>query len=261
MLSLRAARAAEAFWQDNPVAGGFPRDMAAAVPWALPVSIVCLPRLRPTAVRRWFQKERGGVTLADTVPDSDRQLCGCISTFAGMGWLFVDGGDPPEELRFTIAHEAAHFIFDYVEPRERLARAVSPSSIAVFDGVRDATAGERIGAAVTGVALEMRTRLFARDGFGSSLCAATGAAEQDADALALELLAPEAHVLAGWQDAPDRALWDRPVAGLADRLERVYGLPGAIAAVYARSLLAAEDAGSLETWLGGLARRSREEGG
>jgi hypothetical protein len=259
MLSLRVARAAEAFWRDNPAAATFPRDMVAAVSWALPVSIVRLPRLRPRSVRRWLASERGGATLADTVPADDRPLCGCLSPFAGGGFIFVDSSDPPDEIRFTIAHEAAHFMLDYLEPRERLARTVAPSSIEVFDGVRRATAGERVAAAISGAELELRTQLFARDGAGSSLCAATGEAEQDADALALELLAPAAHVLAGWQEAPDRALWDRPVAGLTDRLQRVYGLPEAVAGLYARRLLAEEDAGSFETWLGSL-RNGQESG-
>ncbi len=254
MLSLRVARAADAFWHENPAAEPFPRDMAAAVGWALPLSIVRLPRLRPRAVRRWLAHEWGGVTLAETVPADNRPLCGCLSPFSGGGFVFVDSTDPADEIRFTIAHEAAHFIFDYLEPRERLATSIAPTSIEVFDGVRGATPGERVASAVTGMELELRLHLFARDGAGSSLCAGTGAAEQDADALALELLAPEAHVLAGWRESADRFLWDRPAAALADRLQRVYGLPGAVAGVYARRLLASEDGGAFETWLDGLGR-------
>ncbi len=258
MLSLRVARAAEAFWRDNPSVAAFPRDMAAAVPWALPVCIVQLPRLRAPVVRRWLVSARGGATLAETVPGDDRPLCGCLSTFAGNGYIFVNSSDPPDEIRFTIAHEAAHFMWDYAEPRERSRAVLGDGVLDLFEGMRRPHADERVAALLAEVDLEKRTRLFARDHAGGSLCAATGEAEQAADRLALELLAPAEHVLAGWQGAPDQPLWDSPAAGLAERLERVYGLLAGAAGVYARQLLAAGGARSFDTWLGGPVKRGVE---
>lgn len=106
---------AAAFWRRVGDPPSFPRDLEAAILWGLPLAIVKLPRLRPGAVDDWFRR-RG---RAHGVGGADRALRACLVAFRGRGVIFLDAADAAAEFRFSLAHEAAHFIVDYLVPRER----------------------------------------------------------------------------------------------------------------------------------------------
>jgi hypothetical protein len=79
------------------------------------------------------------------------------------------------------------------------------------------------------VPLGFHLHLMARDIDGNPASAAIVAAEEDADRLAYELLAPAEHVIAGRETGNRRAL--------KHKLQHFYGLPGIQASRYAELLL------------------------
>jgi hypothetical protein len=211
---------AERFWTASGGTPASPRDLHAAVSLALPVTVVALPELTLERVESWLAA-RG---IAHHFAVGNRRLHGCLVATGGHGYAFIDGTDPADERRFTLAHEVAHFLLDYQVPRERATRALGDDIVAVLDGKRVATAEERLGAALSDWSLTMRTHLMERTG---DLGANAAAHEERADRLAWELQAPAAEVcqsVAEGRIAIEQVLIDR------------YGLPAAEAARYAKAL-------------------------
>ncbi|HYG82139.1 MAG TPA: hypothetical protein VD861_17195 [Pyrinomonadaceae bacterium] len=163
---------------------------------------------------------------------------GCLIAYGGQGLIFVDGADPDDERRFTIAHEAGHFIVDYWLLREAAIGKFGGHIAEVYDGRRRPDVTERVHAVLAGTELGVYTKLMERGGGGD---AGVWEVEDRADRVALALLAPPDEVLS-------RA--DTSAANFAERqaeLTRVlrehFGLPAAVAASYSTSLLASVDRG------------------
>jgi len=229
------------FWERCGAVEDFPRRLDRSIALALPVWVVKLPRLRLSAVESWLA--RRGVNFQFNC--RDRALRGCLVARDGEGAMFVDGGDPEDEQRFTLAHELAHFIIDYWAPREKALEKFGPAIAEVFDGSRRPTMTERVHAALTGTAIGVYTNLMERDEARADFNPSAWMIEDRADRIALALLAPPEDVL---------ALADTTPAQFADRhsaitslLRRHFGLPEAIAATYGRSLLDA--AGRGPSWV------------
>jgi len=209
------------FWAAAGPPAGFPRDIAAAAQAGLPVRVVTLPDLTLTRLTEWLA--RCGVPSPD--PGPDRRLRAGLVGRGGWGFLFLDAADPADERRFSAAHEVAHFLRDYAAPRQAAGR-VGPAALAVLDGTRPATAGERVDAVLRGVRLTPHAHLLGRDGDGRPLTPTEREAEAAADRLAFELLAPA-----------DRFGPGEVVDGVERRLVAEFGLPAGPAAEYARLLV------------------------
>ncbi|MER3439575.1 MAG: hypothetical protein C4346_19370, partial [Chloroflexota bacterium] len=82
---------------------------------AIPVAVVFMPALTLERVHNWL--ERRGVPYR--VDCASRRLRGCLVAAGGHGVIFIEGADPDDERRFTLAHEVAHFLLHYQHPRER----------------------------------------------------------------------------------------------------------------------------------------------
>jgi hypothetical protein len=230
-------QAAAEFWAVAPGGGAFPRDVARAVPWALPAAVCAIPELWLTGVQRYLQ----ALGIPHYFPDPDRRLRGCLVAYAGRGLMFVDAEDSEDERRYTVAHEVGHFVADYLDLRRATLRRLGPAGLEVLDGLRAPTAAERFRAALAGQRLAAHVHLMDREG-------AELEARSRADRLAVELLAPEAEAL-------DR-LAGAGATAPALALRAAFGLPPAVAATYAR-WLAPPAAGVSGGWLlDGLRRRT-----
>jgi hypothetical protein len=221
---------ADRFWADAGAAEPFPRDLRRAIARAVPLTVVSLPDLRLAGVRDWLL--RNGV--ACPCPGRDRRLRGCLVARSECGVVFLDGADPEDEQRFSLAHELAHFLRHYHRPRREAVRRLGELVSEVFDGLRPPTTAERIGALLADVRVGFHVHLLGRDGG-----AAVAVAEREADRLAFELLAPAAAVLPGGTEAV-----------LAERLGSRFGLPPAKARAYARLLAPPPDTDPLLGRLG-----------
>ena len=242
----RIARLAAAFWSDADGPPGFPRDPEPLIELALPVSVQDVPALSADGLRAWAA--RRGFPPVETGPE--RALRGCLLAHRGQAFLLLDPHDPPDERRVTVAHELGHFLLEVWWPRHAVRRAVNPEALAVLDGERPATLGERLDAALAGLHLEAYAHLMTREDDGSIGCIRVAAAEEAADRFALELLAPGAALR-----EPVQALSDRPRgerwARATELLTARYGLPPIVAGGYARSLVDVLTGGpSVREWLG-----------
>jgi hypothetical protein len=238
---------AEAFWREAVDVEPFPRDLRGPIARALPVTVVLLPRLRVAAVDEWL--DRNGAERAVAVPD--RPLRGCLVARSDQGIIFLEGGDPEDEQRFSLAHELAHFLRDYREVRVRAVAKLGPAIRDVLDGERPPTREERLLGVLAGATVGFHVHLMDRAPRGPS--AAIDRAERDADLLAFELLAPARHVLQGVEALGS----EERRAALRRRLVADYGLPPAEAWRYAAVLVPEESADSLLKRLG-LGVRSDE---
>ncbi len=226
MTTLWAMEAAARFWE---AAGGppldLPRDLRLPVMVATPLGIVDLPRLGVAAMARWLAAH--GAAGAEGV--GDRPLRAALYAGPEGGFIFLDGADPEDERRFSLAHEAAHFIVEYLEPRRRAITRVGPGIAEALDGLRPPTVDERVDAALAGLDLRPRLHLLERTAAGQPRSAAVTRAEARADELALELLAPGEMIAA--QRPPNATR-----AQLRAWLQATFGLPALVADARAREL-------------------------
>ncbi|NIA72048.1 ImmA/IrrE family metallo-endopeptidase [Pelagibius litoralis] len=127
----------------------------------------------------------------------------------------MNKNDPEDEQRLTIAHEVAHLLLHYLKPRKDAVAAFGPQILAVLDRTRSSTHGEKLSAALRDVPIEPFRH--AMDRRQLHLAGRVAAMEDEADDLAIELLAP-------WREV--RSMSDPS----ADSIRRHFGLPAIAAA-------------------------------
>lgn len=218
-----------AFWADAGSVEPFPRGLRRSVARALPVSVVLLPRLRLDGVRTWL-RENGVACPCD---DGDRPLRACLAACRGHGLIFLDGTDGEDEQRFSLAHEVGHFLRHYWLPRRRACQSLGTRVAEVLDGERPPTERERLHALLKDVPLGFQLHLMRRGPRREMVNAAVAQAEEEADRVAYELLAPAAEVLARTRTIQGAAGRDR----LVELLQAEFGLPREQADDYGRLLL------------------------
>jgi len=245
MTNLRVQRLSEQFWAMAGAQEAFPRNLESAILWTLPVAIIKVPRLRISHARGWLEQRN----LPLVIDGADRELHACLIAFGGRGLVFLDGKNPPDEIRFSLAHEMGHFIIDYFEPR-RIAVARFGSDIAdVLDGRRPPTVEERGAAILSSTMIGVYRHLMARTPSGGIGCSRIAEAENTADELALELLAP-AEVVKQCLAAELRSR-NRSQAEITTILKETFGLPTSVAVRYSLRFDPAEKKDrSVKEWLG-----------
>ena len=218
------AELAARFWAEVGAPPPFPRDLRAVLHWLQCVHFVEVPHLTLASAADHFA--RHGIPYPK--PTEDRPLAGCFGGHRGTGVILLDSTLELAELLFTLAHEVAHYLRDYDAPRRKVESRLDSRALEVLDGLRQATTDERLAGVLRGVSIGCHTHFLDRDRRGRALTASARAAEEAADRLAFELLAPFDAV------NPDAA-HDR--AALAARLTCDFGLPTAQAAKYAAVLI------------------------
>ncbi|CAG0947700.1 hypothetical protein ANRL1_04442 [Anaerolineae bacterium] len=234
--------AVDLFWQLCGESEPFPRTLERSILLALPIALIKLPRLRLIDIESWI-KRRG---IAFRFDYTSRLVRGCLVAFGGKGLIFVDGTDPDSERRFTLAHEVAHFLMDYWQPREHAIRKLGASIVEVIDGIRLPSVNERVYSLLSSVPTGVHVNLLDRD--NSDASSDIWKIENRADKVALALLAPPDEVLVGINHFA--AKFDQRHADIIALLESRFGMPASIASVYGWSLL--EAVGKGPSWLEGM---------
>jgi hypothetical protein len=247
MTSHEVARQAADFWSLVGCVEAFPRSLEDAVLWGLPLGVIKLPRLGLLGIRSYLG--RWGI---DVYPGmADRHLRGCLVACAGEGFIFLDGADPEDERRFSLAHEIAHFLRDHLFPRQRAISLLGEEIVEVLDGRRPANARERVAGVLRGVRLGTFTHLLERGRDGWIENSAVLAAEDMADRVALEILAPRAEVVRRFDAENIKWRTAEALGIVATLLVRDFGLPTIVAERYARLIIASRrPARSFREWLG-----------
>lgn len=177
---------AKGFWKRAGGNGVWPCDIERAVQLALPVMIVQLSPLSINKIQQWLIEKGYEINIGI----ANRLLHGLLTTHIGAGIIFINGTDNIRDRRFTLAHEVAHFLLDYLLPREKVIQKFGESIISVLDGLREPTTEERIRGILQGVNPQPNTHLLEKEGKGGFDNYYNWTAENNADALAVEILAP-----------------------------------------------------------------------
>jgi hypothetical protein len=189
---------AQEFWSETGLESVFPRNLEQAVTMKLPLAHVKLPVLTLQTIEKWLAEKQ----LAIPLPPHQHDLLGCLVAHRGHGFIFVCSADSADEQRLTLAHEVAHFLKDYLWPRQRVIAALGGHITDVLDGIRTATQAERAAAVLSRVRLGAHIHLLPRPGAeADALIAQT---EAHADRLALELVAPRERINSFLQNLPAR---------------------------------------------------------
>jgi IrrE N-terminal-like domain len=224
--------AVDFFWQR---AGGeprnFPRNIEAALLIALPVAVIHLPNLGINNVEHWLRTRRTPYRFGC----AERSLRGCLMAFAGKALIFVDGTDAEDERRFTVAHEAAHFLYDYLRPRQQAIAAFGCDIAKVLDGERSPTATERVHALLGSVPIGVHTSLLDRNTNDSQFADTISRTENRADRIALALVAPPQAVVRACDTGG--CVFAERAKNMTEQLVNKFGLPYGVAKGYSCSLL------------------------
>ena len=233
MARTAATDAAEFFWKAAGQKERFPRNLEAPASWGLPVAIVKLPRLWGVDIRRYLQNTfTGQLSVPDYLP-----LRGFMLAADGKGLLFLNGGDPRDEQRYSLAHEIAHFLLDYYLPRLRTIEILGSGICEVLDGHRHATVDERVHAVLAAAPIGMYEYRLCKAADLGSAPAIHDESEAAADELAVELLAPFNAAIKQMKGFRADDNFGAFQSRLRAKLIKVFGLPvfaaEGIAAVYA----------------------------
>ena len=238
-------QAADSFWESIGDPPPFPRDLQSVASLGLPVVCIALPKLSIRAVETWLQQRQTPYRFLC----QDRSLWGCIVAARGNAMIFVCADDDSAEQRFTVAHELAHYLLDYLQPRQHALDVFGPVILPVLDGERPPSSTERVHAALGRVRLGIYVNLMPRAADGQGDRTYVLRAETRADLLALELLAPAEAVLADLAALPRMQHFER-LRTLNESLLIKYGLPRQIANGYGSWLLRTHLPPSTADWLG-----------
>lgn len=247
MTDREAAQWAERFWRLAGRREAFPRSLESSVAWALPLAIVNLPHLGLAELRSWLSSR--GIRLKVGAPD--RSLRACLLARAGRGLLILDGSDPPDERRVSLAHEISHFFVDYLHPRQKTLEALGEAGKELLDGLRPPTLEERLIGVLRGVEVGVYTHLVERSVVGEVDRLDVLIAEDRADRIALEILAPRNTVLERLDARRIRWREHSAFTVATEVLVEEFGLPLILGQDYGRALvLSHRSSRSFREWLG-----------
>jgi Zn-dependent peptidase ImmA (M78 family) len=210
---------AHEFWVGTGLQDTFPRNIERAIAMKLPLALVKLPQLNIKVIGQWLEQRR----IITPLPLDQRDLLGSLVAHRGYGIIFICGSDDPEEQRLTVAHEVAHFLVDYLHPRQQVIQALGEHIAEVLDGIRKATPAERAVAILSHLRLGAHAHLLPRPGKDEDSQWVVTAAEDRADQLARELVAPQERMHALLQDLATRTTVNSE--HVCSALAAYFGLP------------------------------------
>ena len=107
------------------------------------------------------------ILIDDDLAFDDRLLHGFILISRGSGFIFVNGTDSEEERKYTIAHEASHFLLDYKLPRDTAVKKLGRTILEVIDGYREPTIEEKVDGMLYSAMIKPYTHLLEKVGDGT----------------------------------------------------------------------------------------------
>jgi hypothetical protein len=209
---------AERIWREVGYKPPHPRDVIQPMMETFDAAVILIPNLSVDAVNRWLAG-RGRQLL---INHRDRRLRACLLGRRGFGLIFVDGSMEPDERRYAVAHELAHFFAHYLELRRLAVTHFGERILSVLDGDRPPTIPERLSEIIQHAPLGPFDDFLVRDD-ASRPSTAVVDIENEADLIAMELLAPSAEVAQLGRDG-----------ARVEVLQKNFGLPAWAAAEWSR---------------------------
>lgn len=233
--SIQIQQLAKAFWKASLLEINFPISttlLEQAILLTEPIAVVKLNKLSLLEISKYFTARGNNINC----PLDSKELYGFILSYNGYTYIFLNGTESAEEQRFTLAHEFAHYLLDYKLPRQSI---IEKSGVAIIDALnnkRDFTAEEKLLALVQDYSLKAFTYLLDAPATSAFERLHVWKAENKADELAMELLAPYTNIL---QDISRDGIVRRfsPLKQYLPKLLQVkYGFTTDLAHLYGKSL-------------------------
>ena len=223
---------ADWFWKRAGGRSGFPIDIGYAAMSALEVYVEEMADLTTGAAAS------RNVGIGSRVPEKidERRIHGCLIVGRSGAAILVERNDNEKEKRFTIAHEAAHFIVEVRRLQERAACKLGHAFTDVLHGLREATPNERIDAWLHNVRADAFVHFMDRTPSGEYGCVRTRDTECLADDLAIEILAPRLALMESLSSFGPMGFSESLITAQCIA-ERRFGLPAEIAERYANSVV------------------------
>jgi hypothetical protein len=229
----KVKQVAEDFWKPIPSYRTFPVDIERAIAFSnLPLHIDLIPILDIDHVNQWIQSNGFPARI-------DKENCalhGFLLAREGHGIIFVNGTDKQEERRFTIAHELAHFLFDYHLPRINYLRLYGDSILEILDGKRLPTIEERLTFIVSELPSPFFTHALDITGITAYERSQICSIEWQTDTLAFEILAPFHIVISLLKKQKLEKRFETIFRQASNLLVTDFGLPANLASSYAKHL-------------------------
>jgi len=226
-LSSEEERAVDYFWEIAGDIEPYPRSLEHSITMALPIAIIKLHHLALGNIENWFRSRH----ISYSFNCESRFVRGCLIAYGGKGFIFCDGADPLNEIRFTLAHEVGHFLIDYWYPRQKAVNKFGVEILEVCDGLREPTVTERIHSILEKTNFGIMSNLMDRQDANES----TWAIENQADRVGFAILAPPDEVLKNMDFSQIQFL--ERLKFLSEKLINVFGLPPVAASTYSNALL------------------------
>ncbi len=241
---LRVEGMAEEFWSLTGIVPSYPCDIEYAAMAAFSLPTVRIAGLDIAKARDWAAEH----AIPFHFPARNRSLHGYLLANARAGAILLETTDTLDEQRYTIAHECAHFILECWYPRRRAEEAFGEGIIAVLEGRRLPTLDERLEALLNDLPLRLIGHLMERPLAGPPSMAVLDA-EDSADRLALELLAPFGRLVEQMRQPTAPPEYRHRCDYLSGMLREIYGLPAEIAMAYGQYILRSLGEPTFRDWL------------
>lgn len=236
---------ANEFWE---AAGGhvsFPSQLETPILWVLPLAIIKIPRLCVFGMEAWLS-ERG---IQCQFRTKNRPLHGSLIAYRGRGCILLNGTDNDLESRYSLAHETAHFLINYLLPRRKASNILGPAILDVFDGLRAPTVEERVQGIFSRIPIGFHVHFMERNNNNVGNSDIIMELEDNADLLALELIAPEEEVRRRVVRVINYEHNKKPSDVALPLLQEEFGLPLSVADSYCRYLFRSLHTPSVHEWL------------
>lgn len=225
-------RIAREFWSTVEPAYRSNFDIVSAVDASLTIDLVAVKQLSLRKIESWLASR----TITIEIDVNDRSLHGALLIRGNSVLMFVEDAEDELQQRFTVAHEVSHFLLDYQVPKERAILALGKEIEDVLNGNLPANNTQLALSVIKGINIDPYTFLIEKTGNGSFLNWANFNSENEADYLALELLAPRTKVINETVSSTKRLTYSQFTRNSLELLKGKYGIPAEIARQYASEL-------------------------
>lgn len=225
-------RIAREFWLtvDQEYRDGF--DIVNAIDTSVFINLRRIKELSLKKLEEWLKE----MTDQEEFNIDDRHLHGALIIKGPSIFMFVEASEDEVQQRFTVAHEVSHFLLDYHLPKERAILALGKEIEDVLNGNLPPSNIQRTLSAIKGVDIAPYSFLIEKTGNGSFENWSNFNAENEADYLALELLAPRARVISETISSTKRLAYSQFTRKSKEILIEKYRIPVRIADQYASEL-------------------------
>lgn len=222
------------FWKESGILPTYPLQptlLEQAICLLFPINTVRLNKLTAHKVASWLAARNHTIEVKD-----DCRLCGLLFVHHGQGIVFIDGTLPINEQCYTLAHEIGHYLIEFEHPQKQAKQFIGDSISEVFDGARKPTIEEHLTGIITQTSVSPYIHLLEREQSSAEERFQIWAAENRADELAFELIAPFDAICGELRAAGKSWSFTRIQEDLPDVLLRNFGLPRSVISQYASAI-------------------------